>query len=64
MSFLGMQVLLTGSGNFKDIQNSRQNCSKIRLDNCALSLVFTSINRRSERTQSKAVKKSRHRDVL
>ena len=88
MSFLGMQVLLTGSGNFKDIQNSRQNCSKNKLvrenavirahescslrvmgswkglDNCALSLVFTSINRRSERKQSKAVKKSRHRDVL
>ena len=31
MSFLGMQVLLTGSGNFKDIQNSRQNCSKNKL---------------------------------
>ena len=83
-----MQVLLTGSGNFKDIQNSRQNCSKnklvrenavtrahescslrvmgywIGLNNFTLSLVFTSINRRSERTQSKAVKKSRHRDVL
>ena len=83
-----MQVLLTGSGNFKDIQNSRQNWSKnklvrenavtrahescslrvmgswIGLDNFALSSVFTSINRHSERTQSKAVKKSRHRDVL
>ena len=31
MSFLGMQVLLTGSGNFKDIQNSRQNCFKNKL---------------------------------
>ena len=26
-----MQVLLTGSGNFKDIQNSRQNRSKNKL---------------------------------
>ena len=79
---------MTGLWNSKDIQNSRQNCSKnklvrenavtrahescslrvmgywIGLDNFALSLVLTSINRRSERTQSNAVKKSRHRDVL
>ena len=31
MSFLGLQVLLTGWWNLRDIQNSRQNRSKNRL---------------------------------